>query len=321
MTLVEREFRIKDEINNKIRDESTAENPDETGGEAKDWSRDLADFETRCLAVRRRIVRMCATRDGGHLGGSMSLVEILTYLYTQVLRTSPELQDDPDRDFLVLSKGHGAIGLYAVLAETDFLADEFLESYGDNDGPLYAHPNDTLPGIEISTGSLGHGLPVALGVALAARLRDSNRRALAVLGDGELQEGSVWEAAMYAGSKRVSNLTAIVDNNGLQITGPTDDIIRLDGLGDRWRAFGWEVREVDGHDTSGELLAALARPSQSGAPVAVIARTTKGRGVPAVEGQKRSHFATLGESQLKRTLRSLEPDIEPSTSPTSPKET
>jgi transketolase len=266
-----------------------------------------AELQARCRAVRHRIVRMCATRDGGHLGGSLSLVEVLVVLYTSVLRISPDTADDPDRDFLVLSKGHGALGLYSVLAETGWFETDFLDSYGTSGGPLFAHPSESVPGVEIATGSLGHGLPVALGVALGARLRNSGRRVYAVLGDGELQEGSVWEAVMNAGSRRMSNLVAVVDRNGLQITGPTEDVVAMEPIGEPWRAFGWEVREVDGHDTTGLLHAALSRPSTTGRPVVVIARTSKGQGVPAIAGQARSHFATIGPAQLRRTLLSLEP--------------
>ena len=260
----------------------------------------------RCRSVRRRIVRMCATRDGGHLGGSMSIVEILVELYGSVMNVGPHRTDDPERDFLALSKGHGAIALYSVLAEFGYLEEELVNGYGQDGGPLFAHPNEKVNGVEIATGSLGHGLPVALGVALGARIRGSGRRVFTILGDGELQEGSVWEAVMAAGSRKVSNLVAVVDRNGLQITGPTDAVIDMTPMGARWRAFGWEVREVDGHDTGGSLLAALKAPSADGAPVVVVASTVKGKGVPAVQGQARSHFATIKPSQLRRTLASLD---------------
>ena len=276
-----------------------------------------SDIDTRCRAVRERILVLCATADGGHLGGSMSLVETLTQLYTGVMNVSPAAADDPDRDFFVLSKGHGALCLYSVLAECGWIDDDVLATYGDEGGLLGAHPNPAVPGIEMATGSLGHGLPVALGVALAAAVRGSSRRVFVVLGDGELQEGSNWEAAMYAGSRRVSGLTAVVDRNGLQITGPTEQAAGMEPLADKWRAFGWEVRDVDGHDTGGTLRAALAEPSASGRPVVVIARTEKGHGVAPVAGQTRSHFATLKPAQLRRALDDLAPkglaprDLEP----------
>jgi transketolase len=257
------------------------------------------------LRVRESIVRMCGNPEGGHLGGSMSLVEILVTLYQRVLRLDPDHPDAPDRDILLLSKGHGAIGLYAALAERGFFPVERLSEYGRPDSPYSAHPNPAVPGVEMPSGSLGHGLPLGVGFALAARLDGSDRRCFVVLGDGELQEGSVWEAAMAAGAHRLDRLVAVVDRNGLQITGTTEDVVGLEPLGDRWRAFGWTVLEVDGHDTE-ELLAALGgAPLVPGRPTVVIARTVKGRGVPQVEGQARSHYARLGERQVKRTLAML----------------
>ncbi|SEG90078.1 transketolase [Thermomonospora echinospora] len=260
---------------------------------------EAADLEAHCARVRERIVEMCASVEGGHLGGSMSLVEILVALYFAVLRVDPAEPEAPGRDRLVLSKGHAGIGLYAVLAERGFFPAEDLAGYAEPGGRFSAHPTPAIPGVEVPTGSLGHGLPLGVGFALAARLSGSARRCFVVLGDGELQEGSVWEAAMAAASLRLDGLTAVVDRNGLQITGGTEDVVGLEPLADRWRAFGWAVVEVDGHDL-GALVDVLGKPGPPDRPVAVIARTVKGRGLPFVEGQVRSHYARLGDRQRRR---------------------
>ncbi|MQA94594.1 MAG: transketolase [Streptosporangiales bacterium] len=257
-------------------------------------ARDLRETAHR---VREHIVDMCAGPEGGHLGGSLSLTEILTVLYFQVLRVDPRRPDDPGRDILLLSKGHGAICLYAVLAERGFLPVEELATYARAGSRLMGHPIRAVPGVEMPTGSLGHGLALGNGFALAGR------RCFVVLGDGELQEGSVWEAAGVAAGLGLGNLTAVVDRNTLQLTGPTEERVPLEPLAGRWRAFGWEVRECDGHDPAA-LLAAFTEPSP-GRPVAVIAHTVKGRGLPALEGTVRAHYANLGERQHQRALAVL----------------
>ncbi|MGH3658462.1 MAG: transketolase, partial [Micromonosporaceae bacterium] len=254
----------------------------------------LRDADLREVAhrVREHIVDMCAGPEGGHLGGSMSLAEILSVLYFRVLRADPRHPGDPDRDILLLSKGHGAICLYAVLAERGYFPVSELASYARPGARLMGHPVRAVPGVEMPTGSLGHGLALGNGFALAGR------RCFVVLGDGELQEGSVWEAAAVAAGQRLENLTAVVDRNTLQLTGPTEERVPLEPLADRWRSFGWEVRECDGHDPAA-LLAALTA-GRTGRPVVVIAHTVKGRGLPALEGTVRAHYASLGPKQHQR---------------------
>lgn len=256
------------------------------------------------LRVRERIVRMCANPEGGHLGGSMSLVEILVTLYHRVLRIDPNRPDAPDRDLLVLSKGHGAIALYATLAERGFFPEQWLSEYAHPDAALTAHPNTVVPGVEVSTGSLGHGLSLGVGFAMGFRLSGTDRRCFVVLGDGELQEGSIWEAVMAAGAHRLDQLVAVVDRNGLQITGPTEQAVGLEPLADRWRSFGWQAMDVDGHDPTQLKEALLAAPG-GGRPTVVIAHTVKGKGLPYVEGQTRSHYARLAGRQEQRALAVL----------------
>lgn len=263
-----------------------------------------ADLASRALGVRERIVAMCATPEGGHLGGSMSLVEILLTLYFRVLRVDPDRPRDPDRDVLLLSKGHGAIALYAVLAERGFFDAARLAGYGAPGSELTAHPNPEVPGVEMPTGALGHGLSLGIGFALSARLDHATRRVVVVLGDGELQEGSVWEAALAAASLGLDQLTAVIDRNRLQITGDTEAVMALEPLAEKWRAFGWTVREADGHDIA-SLTAALIEPPLPRWPTVVIARTIKGKGLPYVQGQVRSHFVRLGERQRQRALAAV----------------
>jgi transketolase len=265
----------------------------------------LCELSARAQTIRERIVDMCAGPNGGHLGGSMSIVEILTSLYFAVLNVDPSRPAAPDRDIFILSKGHGAIALYAALAERGFLDPQELTSYSALGSRLLAHPTTAVPGVEATTGSLGHGLSVAIGFALAARHDRVSRRCFCLLGDGELQEGSVWEAAMLAGSQGLERLVAIVDRNGLQITGATEESVRLEPLRDRWTAFGWSVAEVDGHDLELLIRVLQGAPLVPGQPTAVIARTIKGKGVSYIEGRVQSHFARLGDEQRQRALAAV----------------
>jgi transketolase len=262
----------------------------------------LAEWAHR---VREHIVRMCAGPEGGHLGGSMSLVEILVTLYFGVLRIDPARPAAPERDVLLLSKGHGAIALYATLAERGFFAADRLAGYARPGSTMLAHPTAAVPGVEMPSGSLGHGLALGVGHALAARLDGTARRCFVLLGDGELQEGSVWEAAMAASSLGLERLVAVVDRNELQIMGGTEEVVRLEPLARRWESFGWSAAEVDGHDLAalGAVLGGV--PAEPGRPTAVIARTVKGRGLPYVEGQVRSHYARLGDRQQARALAAV----------------
>lgn len=257
------------------------------------------------LRIREDIVHMCACPEGGHLGGSMSTVEILACLYLHVMRADPLEPTWSDRDIFLLSKGHAGIALYATLAEANYIPREQLTSYAQPGSCLTAHPHPAVPGVEMPTGSLGHGLALGVGFATAHRIAGRNaRRCYVLLGDGELQEGSVWEAAAVAAAQGLENLVAVIDRNHLQISGDTETVSLLEPLAERWAAFGWNVREVDGHDLN-VLPSSLGPTPGTARPTVVIAHTTKGRGVPAVEGKTQSHFAKLGEHQHRRTVAAV----------------
>jgi transketolase len=264
----------------------------------------------QALRIRQRIVDVCSCPEGGHLGGSMSLVEVLTALYFDIMRIDPAYPDDPDRDVFLLSKGHAAIGLYATLAERGFFPPAELDDYAKPGSRFMGHPVRTVPGVEMPTGSLGHGLALAIGFALAARLSGSPRRAFVAIGDGELQEGSVWEGAMGAAALGLDNLIAVVDRNNLQLTGGTEDICPLESVGERWRSFGWAVREVPGQDLAAVRAALGDAPWEPGRPSVLIARTTKGAGVPFVAGNPKSHYVNFTERQQARAQFALRREAE-----------
>jgi transketolase len=256
--------------------------------------------------IRRAVVAMCSGPDGGHLGGSLSLVDILSCLYFDVLDIDPDDPTDPARDILLLSKGHGAIALYATLAERGYFPTTELGEYHHSGGRLMSHPVAAVPGVELPTGSLGHGLGLGLGFALAARVLGPPRRVFVVLGDGELQEGSCWEAAAVAAAHRTDQLTAVVDRNGLQLGGSTESIVTIEPLAERWRSFGWSVQEVDGHDQAALRSHLRAAPWTPGRPSVLIAHTDKGHGVPRLSGLTQSHYVVLSAAQQARVQSSLE---------------
>ncbi|WP_110943855.1 transketolase [Streptomyces niger] len=260
---------------------------------------------TAAARIRSHVVDMCAGPEGGHLGGAFSCADVLAALYFSVLNVDPQRPDDPDRDRFLLSKGHAAVGLYATLAERGFFPVEELAGYGRPGSRLMGHPVRAVPGVELPTGSLGHGLALGCGFALAARYAGSAARSFVLLGDGELQEGSVWEAAIAAASLRLDRLVAVVDRNGLQLTGATDGIAPMEPLADRWRSFGWAVRDVDGHDPNQLAEHLNAAPWEPGKPSVLIARTVKGQGLPFLAGRSASHYVTLSARNHARAVRAL----------------
>jgi transketolase len=254
--------------------------------------------------VRRSIVMMIDRAQLGHIGGDLSVTDILVTLFGAVLSVDPQNPAAPGRDRFVLSKGHCAGALYATLARCGFFPREELETFMAPLSALNGHPDrKKVPGVETNTGPLGHGFPVAVGCALAAQLQGESWRTFVVLGDGELQEGSNWEAAMTASHYGLGSLTAIVDRNRLQQGARTEETKQLEPLADKWRSFGWEVREVGGHD-HGALLEVLA-PSSSGDPVAVIAHTTKGKGVSFMEDRVEWHHKVPDAQQVQAAIQEL----------------
>ncbi|OIQ58728.1 transketolase [Moorella thermoacetica] len=268
----------------------------------KDWQ----TLTATARQIRRDIVRMVGAAGSGHPGGSLSAVEIVTALYFKVMRLDPERPDWPERDRFVLSKGHAAPVLYAALAERGFFAVDKLDTLRQLGSPLQGHPDrKALPGVEVSTGSLGHGLAVANGMALAGRLDGRDYRVYVLLGDGELEEGMVWEGAMAAAHYRLDNLTAIVDHNHLQIDGRVEEVMSPEPVADKFRAFGWEVQTIDGHDF-GQILDALERTREvKGKPTVIIAETIKGKGVSFMENQAGWHGKAPKPEEVEKALAEL----------------
>ncbi|HVI98402.1 MAG TPA: transketolase [Sphingomonas sp.] len=261
--------------------------------------------------IRRSAIEMIYHARQGHPGGDMSAADILAALYFRILRYDPARPSDPARDRFVMSKGHCTGAFYSALAAAGFFPTSELATYLQPESRLNGHPNRTyLPGVETNTGPLGHGLPVAVGIAIAGQIDGADYRVFALTGDGELQEGSMWEAAMLAGHRGLGNLTAIVDRNGLQQGAPTEDTNALEPLADKWRAFGWEVADVDGHDHAA-LLAVLEAPSTPrDKPLCVIAHTHKGQGISYMRDQASWHHGVPDAEQYAQAMKELELDVE-----------
>jgi transketolase len=248
-----------------------------------------ASLDERSRHLRRLVVQALEGGGRGHVGSSMSLIEIIRVLYDHVLRHRPSKPRWAGRDRFILSKGHGCLAQYAVLADAGYFPIEELKSFCRRDSFLGGHPETgKIPGVEASTGALGHGFPIGLGMALAARIRAADTRVFVVMGDGEINEGSVWEAAMCAGKHGLANLTAIIDYNKLQSYGPVADVQPLEPLADKWRAFGFDAVEADGHDVA-QLRQAFSPRIGARAPLAVICHTVKGRGLPFAENDPAWH--------------------------------
>jgi transketolase len=267
----------------------------------------MTDHELSIAAIRLRKKTLEAIFEAGagHTGGGLSCIDILTVLYHRILHVLPENPSDPNRDRYIQSKGHSVEALYAVLADRGFFPESELKTIGHYRSHFVGHPTRHIPGIEMNTGALGHGLPIAAGMAIAGKMDGAPYRVFTLLGDGELAEGSNWEAAMAAAHYRLDNLTAIVDHNTLQITGRTRDVCSNEPLDEKFRAFGWAVVTVNGHDFA-QLTAALSNPAEQGKPTCVIANTVKGKGVSFMEDVARWHHGVPSQTEFALALIELD---------------
>jgi transketolase len=253
--------------------------------------------------IRQIILEQSHRAHVGHIGSALSIADIVAALYLGALRV--EDPNAPDRDRLVLSKGHAVLALYAALHLKGWISQEQLNGYCSDNTLLGVHPEHVLKGIDFSTGSLGQGLPMAVGAALAARLQKSSRRVFAVLSDAECNEGSVWEAVMFAAHHRLSNLTVIIDLNGQQALGYTQDVLSLSSLATRWEAFGWDTREVEGHDVGALVSTLAALDYENGAPHVIVARTTFGKGVSYMENQIKWHYWPMSQDEYGQAMNEV----------------
>ena len=263
-------------------------------------------LKEKARQIRRNIITMLAEAGSGHPGGSLSAADMLACLYFHVMRHDPKQPEWAGRDRFILSKGHACPVLYATLAEAGYFPKETILSLRKLGSPLQGHPDmRKVPGVEMTTGSLGQGFSTAIGMALAGKLDDPGRRIFVMLGDGECQEGQVWEAGMAAAHYKLDNLTGLLDFNGLQIDGPNEKVMTVEPLADKWRAFGWHVIEIDGHDIE-QILQALAPESKvAGKPTMIVARTIKGKGVSFMEGMVDYHGKAPNKEQAEQALLEL----------------
>jgi transketolase len=267
---------------------------------------DMKQIEQIARELRGTVIELTHQAKPAHLASALSCIDILAVLYWSVLKIDPAQPLAEDRDRFILSKGHAALALYSVLAKRGFCSNETLQTFNNNGGKLAEHPGpQCIPGVEAATGSLGHGLPIGNGLALAARLSGRSNRVFVLLSDGECNEGSVWEAAMFAGKQKLSNLCAIVDFNKWQATGRSQEILALDPLPEKWQAFGWDTVRLDGHDMT-KLQATLAdMPRKSGKPLAIIADTVKGKGVSFMEDDNNWHYRVPTSEEVLAAKREL----------------
>ena len=266
----------------------------------------ILNLEKKALTIRQHIVNMIHKAGSGHPGGSLSAVEILTALYFHIMNIRPEEPDWKDRDRFILSKGHSCPVLYAALAEKGYFPVKKLNTLRKIDSILQGHPDmKKTPGVDISSGSLGQGLSVGVGMALSAKLDKKKYHTYVLLGDGELQEGQVWESAMSAAHYKLDNLTAIIDYNGLQVDGKVSEIMEISPVREKWQNFNWDTIEIDGHNFN-QILNALAKAKESRSkPFAIIARTIKGKGVSFMENEVDWHGRSINDKELEIALKEL----------------
>lgn len=267
----------------------------------------MENLTAKSFRLRQDVVRMIMSGKAGHIGGDMSVMDTLVSLYFHAMNVGPENWTDPKRDKFILSKGHSVEALYAVLAEKGFFPiEQVIEEFSKFGSPFIGHPNNKLPGIEMNSGSLGHGLPVCVGMALAEKMNESPARVYVVMGDGELAEGSVWEGVMAASQYKLDNLCAVVDRNRLQISGCTEDVMHHDCLEERFASFGWHVISVNGNDISALNKAFDEAKTVKGCPTVVVANTIKGFGSSVMEDKANWHHKVPTEEEYTQIMSDLE---------------
>ncbi len=266
-------------------------------------------LQKKSLVYRKKILQYIVKAKAGHTGGSLSSTDILNVLYNEVLNVSPDNFLSPERDRYIQSKGHCVEALYVVLADREFFPEEDLNTLCQYQSKYIGHPTRKVKGIEQNTGALGHGLPLAVGTAIAGKLDEKSYRVFTMLGDGELPEGSNWEAALSAAHYKLDNLCAIIDKNNLQITSATADVMRTDPLGAKWEAFGWAVKEVDGNDIDALREAFGALPFETGKPSVIIAHTIKGKGISYMENVLKWHHGVPNAEEYQMAVNELDQQL------------
>ena len=264
------------------------------------------ELKQRSVNYRKKILKYIKIANAGHTGGSLSCIDILNVLYNKVLHVSPENFSSPDRDRYIQSKGHCVEALFVVLADKGFFPEEDLNTLCKYRSHYIGHPTKKVKGVEQNTGALGHGLPIATGTALSAKMDKKDFKVYTLMGDGEMPEGSNWEAALSAAHYKLDNLCAIVDKNGLQITASTADVMGTDPLDKKWEAFGWAVKEVNGNDVDEWLAAFNSLPFEKGKPSVIIAHTTKGKGVSYMENQLKWHHGVPNNDEYELAQKELD---------------
>jgi len=268
---------------------------------------EIRSLQAKARQLRCDMVDVTVWAGGAHIGGALSMTDVLTALYYHYLNVKPAEPGWPERDRFVLSKGHGGVGLAAVLADKGYYSKDLLKEFNHFKSPFGMHlDGNKVPGVDASTGSLGHGLSMSVGMALGARFQKQTWRTYCLLGDGECNEGSVWEAAMAAHHYKVDTLTAFVDRNHMMIDGRTEDIMSLEPLAEKWKAFGWEVREIDGHDYAQIGAAIEGAQAAKGAPTVIICTTVKGKGVDFMEDQVKWHYGSIDSELAAKAKASIQ---------------
>jgi len=264
------------------------------------------ELEVKSILYRKKILESIKKANAGHTAGSLSCIDILSVLYNRILNVSPETFNDPDRDRYIQSKGHSIEALYVVLADRGFILESDLDTLAQYQSHYVGHPTRKVNGIEQNTGALGHGLSVSVGLALGAKKDNASHRVFTLLGDGELTEGSNWEALLAGAHYNLDNLTAVVDYNTLQITGRITDVLKTDPLEEKFRAFGWAVRHVNGHNVAELSDVLLSVPFETGTPSIVIARTVKGKGITFMEDAREWHHKVPDDDQYRLAMQELD---------------